>query len=320
MWGWRKESDLKVALNLGGYWPLQEEGSSYSTTRKDRLDIARLLINAGSDIDLMTFPALFDWAIMWDNETVLSVVGNHDNLHWDVSQIGLGPCIVLNHPEGCYDDLSVSQFWFENFIELCKRLKINLSFTQPNGLTLLHQLIEEPFYEQISHLKCFLCLLISNGVDPCAVCEGYLTPILVAFFRNKLALWFTVLRQSGISVEAVAAHALRLMTGSNMQDIMLKITLGRRSYAEDFPVFSYWKWLADQGNWRAMSKDPKQLRAALIEAFECQGCYLNESGDRGNMVTYKASSSVDFKPSTVYDPERARLDIRRRTGAQENSQ
>ena len=212
---------------------------------------------------------------------------------------------VYDYLGGCSADQF--QVWFDKFVELCRRLKIDLSFTQPNGITLLHWMIENPSDKQISHFKSFLCLLISNGADPCAVCDDYLTPTLVAFFRNKLDLWFTVLRQSGISVEAVAAHALGLITGSTMEDIMPRIVFKHKGDFEYMPrVLKLWSTL----------KDTMGLSAALIEAFECQGCYLNESRNKGNMVPYKASSSVDFNPSTVYDAERAKRDLRRRTKGQ----
>ena len=301
------------------------------TARQERLDTARLLINAGSDIDTITFQALLIWAIEWDLETFLSVVGYHDKYHWDVIQMGrhFGDWFpVLCYLKDCSADQA--QLWFDKFVELCKRLKIDLSFPQPNGLISLHWMIANPFDGHISHLKCFLCLLISNGVDPCAVCDDYITPTLVAFVRNKLDLWFTVMRQLGISVEAVAAHALGLITVSTVQDIISRESPDPDKYAESFPdldnfvksssTLSVWSLWNGQCNRSSIIDVTKQLRANLIKAFERQGCYLNESGDRGNMVTYKASSSVDFKPSTVYDPERARLDIRRRTEAQKHPQ
>ena len=295
--------------------------------REERLDTARLLISAGSDIDAISFPALLIWAIEWDLEIFLSVVGNHDKFLWDVIELGRHHWDwfpVYIYLRGC----SADQFqpWFDKFVELCKRLKIDLSFTQPDGLTSLHWMIVNPIGKLINQLKCFLCLLISNGVDPCAVCDDYLTPTLVAFFQNKLDLWFTVLRQSGISVEAVAAHALGLITGSVMQDTILRAISEPGThveyfgdYVENFSTFSIMRWVG-QCDPSSIFDVTKQLRAALTEAFERQGCYLNGSGDRGNMVTYKASSSVDFKPSTVYDAERAKRDLRRRTEAQKHPQ
>ena len=262
---------------------------------------------------------LFNWAIEWDLETVLSVVGNDDNCHWDVIQLDLysfdwyGAFPVHR---ACSDDLLASQLKFDKFVKLCKRLKIDLAFTQPSGLTSLHWIFKEPFGKQISDVKHCLSVLVSNGVDPCAVCEGYLIPTLVAFSKNKLGLWFTVLRQSGISVEAVAAHALRLITESSVEDIILWLPSKCMNH---YYLSSRW-WLHSQVKGWSPFEATKQLKAVLIEAFEHQGCYLNESGDRGNMITYKASSSVDVKPSTVYDPERASRDIRRRTGARKNPQ
>ena len=90
-------------------------------------------------------------------------------------------------------------------------------------------------------------MLITNGVDPCAVCDGSLTPTLMAFMVDKLDPWFDILRQTGISVEAVAAHALELLTASTMQDIT--------------------KSWAGQDRGLAMFEDIKQLRMALIEQF-----------------------------------------------------
>ena len=324
--GSRKQSDLQGALTPQGWRTLSGKaitfpGNMSLTAREKRLDTARLLISAGSDIDSITFQALLIWAIEWDLETFLSVVGNHDKFHWDVIQMGRYPwdwIPVYDYLKNCSADQA--QLWFDKFVELCKRLKIDLSFTQPDGLTSLHCMIEKSFDGHIGHLECFLCLLISKGVDPCAVCDDYLTPTLVAFFRNKLDLWFTVLRQSGIGVEAVAAHALGLITGSTVNDIILKIGPDLRSDVECRSKYSILKWLSGQCDSWSMLTDTKRLSTAFIEACECQGCYLNESGDRGNMVPYKASSSVDFKPSTVFDAERAKRDLRRRTEAQKNPQ
>ena len=167
-------------------------------------------------------------------------------------------------------------------------------------MTSLHLIISSLFVVRTSHLKNCLNMLITNGVDPCAVCDGYLTPTLMAFMVDKLDPWFNVLRQTGISVEAVAAHALELLTASTMQDIT--------------------KSWAGQDRGLAIFEDIKQLRMALIEQFEGQGCYLNKSGDRGNMVNYKASSSVDYRPPTIFDPERANRDFRRRTESQTHPQ
>ena len=294
-----------------------------STATEVQIDIARLLVNAGSEMDSITFPILLIWAIRWDLETILSFVGNNDNFHWDVIQLDLYSFdwyMAFCFLRARSDDLLAYQLKFDKFVKLCKRLKIDLAFTQPDGLTLLHWMFDQPFGEQISDVKHCLSVLVSNGVDPCAVCEGYLTPTLVAFFLNKLGLWFTVLRQSGISVEAVAAHALGLLVGNTMLYHIVKFVskpMNRR--CESLHSFTV-KWI--NSHFKGLSKFEltEQLRADLIEAFERQGCYLNESSDRGNMITYKASSSVDFKPSTVYDPERASRDIRRRTGARKNPQ
>ena len=318
--GWRKQSDLQRALILRSRGR-QKEGSAYPTARENRIDTARLLINAGSDIDTISFRDLLLWAIQWDLEIILSLFGSHDIFHWDVIQPSHDPSDwfpVVNYLKDSSADQA--QLWFDKFVELCKRLKIDLSFTQPNGLTSLHWIIGDPFEKHIRHIKSFLCLLISNGVDPCAVCDFYLTPTLMAFFRNNLDLWFTVLRQSSISVDTVAAHALGLITGRTVNDVGLKIASNRRSYNEYRSDLYILGWLFGQRDFWSMLTDTKRLSAAFIEACECQGCYLNESGDTGNMVPYKSSSSVDFKPSTVYDAERAKRDLRRRTEAQKNPQ
>ena len=141
--------------------------------REAQLDTARLLINAGSDIGSITFPILLLWAMEWDLETILSVVGNFDNFYWDVIQLGvhsLDWVIASWSLAGCSKDLLAYQLGFENFIKLCKRLKIDLSFTQPNGLTLLHWMMEQPF--EISDPIHCSSVLVSNGVDPCGVCES----------------------------------------------------------------------------------------------------------------------------------------------------
>ena len=291
-----------------------------SPASEARFDTARLLVNAGSDLDSITFPSLLLWAIEYDLETVLGIIGNDDNVHLDVNELdiySLEWTIAFSSLRARSDDLLAYQSRFETFVKLCKRLKIDVAFTQPSGLTSLHWMIEQSSGEHC------LSVLISNGVDPCAVCEGYLTPTLVAFFQDKLDLWFTVLRQAGISVEAVAAHALRLITGISVQEIIYRIIIPEPKISSEY-VFSTlcilnW-WNGHQSNQASKFNDTKQLGAALIEAFERQGCYLDEPGDRGNMVTYMASSSVDFKPSTVYDPERARRDFRRRTQARKNPQ
>lgn len=291
--------------------------------REVRLDTARLLINAGSDTDSITFSSLLMCAIEWDLETILSVVGNDDNFHWDVIQLDIYTSdwyVALSFLWDRSDDPLAYQSRFDKFVKLCKRLKIDLAFTQPSGLTLLHGMIKAPFSKQIGDVKHYLSVLVSNGVDPCAVCDGYLTPTLLAFFQNTLDSWFTVLRQLGIGIEAVAAHALGLLVESTTADFILRIT----SEPINRVTFSFHAstclWLLRQDKDWSTCEATKQLRAALIEAFERQGCYVNESADRGNMITYKASSSVDFKPSTVYDPERAKRDIRRRTEGQKNPQ
>lgn len=135
------------------------------------------------------------WTNFWDLETILSVVGNRDNLPGDAIQLDLGSlrCFLTlfdlddtlpPHRNFLPDNLLECQSKFEKFAELCKRLKIDLSFTQPDGLNLLHWIIKESEYlGRSSSLKHCLSLLITHGVDPCAVCGGYLTPTLVAFWR-----------------------------------------------------------------------------------------------------------------------------------------
>ena len=178
--------------------------------------------------------------------------------------------------------------------------------------------VRKPFDIDISYLEHYLSVLVSNGVDPCAVCESHLTLTLAAFLHNQLDLWFSILRQLGISVETVAAHAFGLLMESTLPDI--RIASRPINLIPLLPQLSTLRWLARQNKGLSTPEATKQLRAALIKAFERQGCYLNESGDRGNMITYEVSSSVDFRPSTVYDPERASRDIRRRTGARKNPQ
>lgn len=133
----------------------------------------------------------------------------------------------------------------------------------------------------------------------------------MAFLENGLDPWFTVLRQLGISVEAVVAHALGLFTGATLGDIILRLTPKHYLIQCRF---------AGQDRGSSILEDIKRLRADLIEAFEGQGCYLSGSGDRGNTVTHKASSSVDYKPSTIYDFGRAEQSLRRRTEGQKHPQ
>ena len=303
-----------------------------SIAKETRLDTARLLINAGSDLDSISVAELVVWASYWDLETILSVISNRDNFPWDAIQLDRGSLhwflTLFNlddttppRPYFLPDNLLECQSKFEKFVELCKRLKIDPSFLQPNGLNILHWVIKESeSFGRTSRLNHCLSLLITYGVDPCAVSEGYLTPTLVAFLENGLDPWFTVLRQLGISVEAVAAHALGLLTGSTLEDIILRLTPERLHRAPYTPHRLIQRRFAGQDRGSSIFEDIKQLKVDLIEAFEGQGYYLNQSGDRGNMVTYKASSSVDFQPSTVYDPERANPDLRRRINGQKHSQ
>ena len=293
------------------WWILWELHAVYLILTEDRLDTARLLIDAGSDLDRISVPGLLMWAIEWDLETILSVVGNRDYFHWDAIQLNF-LCFDLSLAFSCIDPSES-----EKFFELCRRLKIDLSFTQPNGMTLLHLIINSVFVVRTSHLKHCLNTLIINGADLCAVCDGYLTPTLMAFLVDKLDPWFTVLRQTAISVETIAAHALGLLTESNMGNIISRMGHECWKHPDRHPILRRY---ARPSTWRSIADNTKQLRAALIEACESQGCYLSESGDRGNIVTYKASSSVDFIPSTVYDPERAEQDLRRRTAAQQYPQ
>ena len=276
-------------------------------------------MNAGSDLDSITFPSVLMWAIEWDLENILSVFGNDGSFLWGVIQLDYNSSYWYRAFRSLWarsDDLLASQSRFERFVKLCKRLKIDLAFTQPSGLTSLHWMIEQASGDHISDVMHCLSVLISNGVDPCAICDGYLTPTLEAFFQDKLDLWFTVLRQSGISVEAVAAHTIGLLVG----DIMSRIILELSDPFWYITHSSILGWSVIQGDGTSPFEVTKRLGVALIEAFERQGCYLNGLGERGNMITYKASSSVYFTPSTVYDPERAKLDFRRRTGARKNPQ
>ena len=200
---------------------INPSAASRAASREARLDTARLLINAGSDVDSITFPILLVWAVEWDRESILNVVGNDNNFHRDVIQLDLYSMdwyMTFVSLWGRSDDLLAYQSRFQRFIKLCKGLKIDLAFTQPGGLTSLHWMIEKSSNEKIGAVKHYFSVLLSNGVDPWAVCDGYLTPTLEAFLQDKLDLWFTVLRQLGISVEAVAAHALRLLTGLSVQD------------------------------------------------------------------------------------------------------
>ena len=295
-------------MNPELYWIPWERDT---TERDDRLDIARLLINAGSDLDGISLFDLIVWSIHWDHNTLLGVVGNPDNFHWDAIQINLYSLDLI------LDFSRLDPSLFVRFFRLCGRLNIDWSFTQPNGMNLLHLINEGASGGRIGLGDICLNMLIINGVDPCAVCDIYLTPTLSAFSVDSLDPWFTVLRQTRISVEAVAAHTLRLLTESNMRNIIFRMDHEPGRHIDRHPILCRY---ARPSDWRSIADNTKQLRAELIEAFERQGCYLSESGDRGNMITYKASSSVDFKPSTVFDSERARGDIRRRTGAQKNPQ
>ena len=265
----------------------------------------------GSDLNSISLPDLMMWTIRRDLDTLLGVVGNPDNFHWDTIQInlyGLDMALAL-------DFSRMEPSLFVRFFVLCVRLNIDWSFTQPNGMNLLHLIIEGASGGQIGLGDFCLNMLIINGVDPCAVCDGYLTPTLSAFSVDSLDPWFTVLRQTRISVETVAAHALGLLTESNMRNIIFRMDHEPGRHIDRHPVLCRY---ARPSDWRSIADNTKQLRADLIEAFERQGCYLSESGDIGNMVTYKASSSVDFTPSTVFDPERAKQDLRRRTGARKH--
>ena len=264
------------------------------------------------------------WAEYWDVEAILSIFGNCvsfprdaiqlylHSVRWFLTHFDLNDLLPPLDLEVLPDELLACQSKFEKFVELCKRLKIDPSFTQPDGSNLLHWIIKESEnFVRTRRLKHCLSLLITHDVDPCAVCDGYLTPTLVAFLDNGLDPWFTTLRQLGINVEAVAAHALGRFTGANLDDITTRLT------PNDYLIRCRF---ASQDRDSSIFEDLRKLRADLIEAFEGQGCYLSESGDRGNTVTHKASSSVDFKPSTVYDPERAKQDFRRRTEGQKHPQ
>lgn len=284
-----------------------------SIAKEDQVDTARLLINAGSDLDNISVSHLMTWAIDWDLELIFSILGNRENFHRDAIQLDFHSLDwEMTLPK-------VDPSSFENFIKLCKRLNIDLSFTQRDGLTLLHSIIAERGYNGRSHhLKHALSALITNGVDICAGWDGCVTPTLIAFVLDRLDLWFTALRQTGISIEAVAAHALGLLAESNMRNVLTRMNHDLGRYRILDPILC--RYIALSSGWRSIADATKLLRADLIEACERQGCYLSESGDKGNIVTHKASSSVDFKPPTVFDPERARVDFRRRTEGRKHPQ
>ena len=276
----------------------------------DRVDTARLLINAGSDLDAISVLDVIMWTV-WDPDTLLGVVGNPDNFHWDAIQLNL-------KSSGFNVGFSrMDPSLFVHFVVLCLRIGIDISFTQSTGMTLLHFVIESQPGVPIEDGKVPLTMLIINGVDPCAVCDGYLTPTLSAFSVDNLDPWFAVLRQTGISVEAVAAHALGLLTERNMGNIIFRMDHERGRHTDRHPILCRYARPSSRGS---ITDNTKQLRAAFIEACERQGCYLNESDDRGDIVTHKASSSVDFKPPTVYDRERANRNFRRRTEGQKHPQ
>ena len=191
------KSDLQHALAPGFVWSKETierpdvelihlSAAGIAVSREDRFGTARLLINAGSDVDPITFPILLVWAIEWDLENILSVVGNNNNFHQDVIELDLYSIdwyMAFVSLWGRSDDLLAYESRFQRFVKLWKRLKIDLAFTQPSGPTSLHWMIEESSNEKIGAVKHCLSVLLSNGVDPCAVRDCYLTPTLEAFSR-----------------------------------------------------------------------------------------------------------------------------------------
>ena len=141
-----------------------------------------------------------------------------------------------------------------------------------------------------------LRLYLQNGMDPCGLSFKWATPIThthLFYYYDTLAAWFEALYDCGISIEAVARHTLEYLSGLTSSCLRQL----RRLSSDDH------------------CKSIETVRADLLGAFAEHGCYIDPSEDFTPKREEKSNATgADFKPSTVYDAERAKVDVRRRKG------
>ena len=282
----------------------------------------RLLLDAGSD----EISAMHVFQLMNRDrhhiqlvENVIFMLFNHENSglesHTIQNNIDL---LAPRFPPYFFekDKLMANMMeWQTEWQRISKRFSFNYQATDSHGMTCLHRSLDYQVHPhesrwdsyQVRELKWFL----QNKADPCALSESEITPTIFALLFGSISEWFEALSTTGIIVEAVVLHTLKtisLFVVMSMREVLESV---ENQVHEESQSEVRFRPTFNRDLYDSLS-NVSTLRAYIIKVFAEYGCHVNTTDFHDPNIYNLSASAVDYQPSTIYDPERTKTEIRKR--------
>ena len=250
-------------------------------------------------------------------EIVDIILHDHD-YEWELDDLRNNVSMVLiRYPFESYSEKS-----FEDYLadsnevgRLMSRLGMNFQSRDEWDCNCLH--LAFPVFvtrrndlNQRMRVRVFLSRLLRYGADPCATDVNDVTPTMLALVLNWVPEWFGALAENGISIDKIAHHTVHVL-GTESRLLLLDHLGHLRNWYEKTPFLCE---LAIREGAEVALRNLESFKSFMYSQFAQHGCYPDPytSSDEEPNVYSLSTSAVDFKPSTVYDPDRAVGQIRRR--------
>ncbi|KAL9110804.1 MAG: hypothetical protein Q9187_008005, partial [Circinaria calcarea] len=310
--------------NCVGVFPSGEFGDDVSKAQEinQRTDIMRLLLDAGCDeipaVNVLD-PRNLELPRLQLIENLMFMLFNHENSglesHTIQNDLNL---IVPVEPFVIRKDAFVHNVmeWQTEWLRILKRFSFNYQATGELGKTCLHKSLNYQVYKHKSWCRSYrvreLKWLLQNKADPCALFDVELTPTMLALLFGLTSEWFEALSTTGISVEAVVLHTLKIASPMLVKDVREWFDSVINEEHEELPfVIIDLDPPFNQDLYDSLS-NVSTLRAYMIKVFAEHGCHINTTEFDDPNIYDLSASGVDYQPSTIYDPERTKTEIRKR--------
>ena len=178
-----------------------------------------------------------------------------------------------------------------------------------NQILEMHRMSGSNLYEQ--H-RVFHEFLLKDGTNPCFSDSYGMTPTMRALEHGTLSRWVEALSNSGLSIEAVSLHTLSNITPEVVRRLKNKYEQNHSGlYPQAKGRFTCFVQRMYDGLTSVAC-----FRQYICEELAKNGCHIRMPFANDLSPFELRSSSINFVPSTLHDPERATKSLHRRKRAE----
>ena len=298
------------------WWLLSNKTYDEHVYRCPSVDIARLLLDAGCEVSARSLKDLALSADLSEYEDNASLLLYHERSSLDPRGISksLPLFMFITFDGSSFSDVAHCQRRLDEYDRMAARFKIEYQACNCIWELIFHRLAFRWHRPPSPYFNHFLRYLLERGVNPCVVDSFGCTPTIFIMRCNLISEWVWALEAANINVELLMLHALRSISEEPMRQVQHDFLVHS---AEDRPLSwtgrfaSHYEIIYQKKFVRTVLRVPTLRQYLLFELAKLGYVIHFDETDDPNVYELSASG-VDYAPSTVYNPQRAEMEMRKR--------